>query len=304
MENNPQGVDWSSRMEKIATGLQVNEVQPVKYKILKPIGSGATGSVYKCENQDGELMAVKKVKHKQSDYTFNIFHEVRVHKSLRHPNIVEIFHHQYDYQSSSLEIFLALKEGSLASLLSTKAPLTFRKDFKFVNDYLKQMLQALDYLSSENVFHRDIKPANILYVMDPKKKPFFQLADFGLAHAFDSGETLSKNCAGTAGYMAPEVEHKMIKEDQTHKADVWSLFMTLVWIVDVNDFRARSKLTLNFAQCVEIATKAAKSRLNLYFPMAEVRPEARASAAQMLVLMYEGEGLSTVRNQIPPLKTT
>ncbi|KAI1206867.1 kinase-like domain-containing protein [Annulohypoxylon truncatum] len=177
------------------------------------------------------------------------------------------------------------------------------KDYEFIDRYLKQMLEALDYLASENVIHRDIKPANILYVMDSKQQPFFQLGDFGLAHDFSTGETAVKVGVGTPGYMAPEAENVAIQEPQTHKVDIWSLFMTLVWITNAGGFRTRSRFPLRFTQCFAIASSAIKSQLMPYGAMAEKHPDDRASAAQMLVLLYEGEGLSTPRRMIPPLST-
>ncbi|KAI1440195.1 kinase-like domain-containing protein [Annulohypoxylon stygium] len=166
------------------------------------------------------------------------------------------------------------------------------------------MLQAIDYLATENVSHRDIKPENIMYVMDSDSRPFFQLGDFGFAHDFSSGENPERWRVGTKGYMAPELEHVEqfgIEKKQVHKMDVWSLFMTVMWIVDAEHFRNMSRYPLTFADYYDFATNAAKSTLRRYSMMVKWRPEDRASAAQMLVHLYDGEGLSTPRDQIPAI---
>ncbi|KAI1091770.1 kinase-like protein [Rostrohypoxylon terebratum] len=205
-----------------------------------------------------------------------------------------------------VEMFLALKQGNIHSLLRGDRPLDIdvRKDFEFVSKCLKQMLQALDYLASENIVHRDIKPANVLYVMDSDNNPDFQLADFGLAHDFSSGESVDRWFVGTKGYMAPELEHAEqigIDQGDVYKMDVWSLFMTVVWIVDAEQFRNMSRYPLDLGDWVDIGIKAAQSTLRPLRMMAKRLPRERASAAQMLIHLYDGDGLSTPRDQVAPL---
>ena len=155
------------------------------------------------------------------------------------------------------------------------------------------MLQALDCLAWNGIIHRDVKPANILYTLQADGQYQFQLGDFGLC----SLAITAASTVGTYLYMAPEMFQKGM---QTPKADVWSLFVTMLWTPNIGEFRDRSN---QFKSCEDV-WEAVSSASNMapvskIQEMASLSPDKRASAAQMLVRRYNGEGLSTPRNQVP-----
>jgi serine/threonine protein kinase len=190
---------------------------------------------------------------------------------------------------------MGLKEGTLESLVkSGGGPPTSIADTVF-----SQMLQALDCLAYNGIVHRDVKPENILYVSQPGRQYQFQLGDFGLCNHVADAATF----AGSYMYMAPEMFRK---GGQTSKLDVWSLFVAMLWTLDVGGFRQRSNQfkSVEDAQEAVLFAASAMDTVSKIREMAIVNPVERASAAQMLVRHFDGVGLSTPRNQVPALTSS
>ena len=96
------------------------------------------------------------------------------------------------------------------------------------------MLQAIDYFGFRNIVHRDIKPSNIYMSLDNGGYRF-QLAIFGLCNSMAYAETY----VGRPAFMAPEVlENRGTPE--TSNVDVWSLFVTLAYAVDIGGYRGKN----------------------------------------------------------------
>ena len=138
----------------------------------------------------------------------------------------------------------------------------------------RQLLRALDFLDSKSLVHRDVKPGNILYKFLPDETILFKLADFGLCNRVADARTL----CGTQLFMAPEVYNS---GQQTAKADVWSLFATILYLMDGERFR--TKPPTNQAAVFDSITKAAHSNSFINIKdMTVWRPNDRTSAGQML----------------------
>ena len=184
-------------------------------------------------------------------------------------------------------IFTGLMKGTLEALVESGANTSV-----VANSICPQILQALDHTAWKGIIHRDVKPENILYEPYPGGRYQFQLTDFGLSNRAVDATTF----AGSRLYMAPE----MFREtDQSSKVDVWSLFVTMLWILD-REFRERDFYSEKELWGV-ILSAASKGDMSKIQEMAIVDPAQRASAAQMLVKCYNGEGLSTPQNQVPAL---
>ena len=185
---------------------------------------------------------------------------------------------------------MGLKEGTLQSLVESGADAS-----AVANTVFPHMLKALDCIAFKGIIHRDVKPENILYISQPGGKYQFQLGDFGLCNRTVNATTF----AGSEIYMAPEMWRK---GGQTSKLDVWSLFVTMLWTLDIGGFRQRWHQFKSVEEAQEaVLLAASEGDISKIQEMAIVNPEERASAAQMLVKCYKGEGLSTPRNQVPAL---
>ncbi|KID80989.1 CAMK kinase, partial [Metarhizium majus ARSEF 297] len=153
------------------------------------------------------------------------------------------------------------------------------------------MLSALDYLASARLVHRDVKPENILYYTSGK------IAGSGYHFQLD----LATSKCGTGFYRAPELVPEKSKVDapQSHKMDVWSLFATMV-AVD-SKFESFPIHTSDYGIVLEaLLAKARESPL--YAHMGRLRPDRRASAAQILSVHFAGWGLTTPQSRITPIE--
>lgn len=189
-------------------------------------------------------------------------------------------------------IYVPLYTGSLASLIKnirTPALMTSVHE-----QFMPQMLSALDFLAFNGYSHRDVKPENILY--DPAGEPdkyLFKLADFGLTDTYRNHQTF----CGTKVFMAPEMWENQLR---TPKVDIWSLFVTLVAATPTH----RLNVTKDDSPQViwrEILAAAASSYFQPFRSMARRNPNDRASAAQLLKLHYNNVGRVRPQEDIPDI---
>lgn len=189
---------------------------------------------------------------------------------------------------------MGVKEGTLYSLALGDHSIRVSS---LARSVLHHMLQALDFLATKGIIHRDLKPENILYVSQGDQY-HFQLGDFGLSNRHGVAVTF----AGTQVYMAPEIP---LGKAQTSKADVWSLFVTILWTLDVGGIRQLETSCGTYedvkAAVLSAATLAVVRGIK---EMARADPTMRASAAQMLVKIFSGNGLSTPRAQVSPISAS
>ena len=167
------------------------EIDPV------PIGSGATGVVYRARHRKlGRVVALKMIA-RRPDVVSRLFEmEAKAVAQLHHPNIVQI----YDIGRHDDRPFLALElvgDGSLEDRLA-EGPL----DPKRAAETLRSLAGAVDHAHRQGIVHCDLKPGNILLGRDGTPK----IADFGVAQWVESDGYWDEagGFPGTPRYMAPE----------------------------------------------------------------------------------------------------
>ncbi|KAG6470639.1 hypothetical protein ZIOFF_071716 [Zingiber officinale] len=152
-----------------------------QYQIQEVIGKGSYGVVAAAiDTHTGERVAIKKINdvfEHVSDAT-RILREIKLLRLLRHPDIVEIKHIMLPpsrREFRDIYVIFELMESDLHQVIKANDDLT-PEHYQF---FLYQLLRALKYIHTANVFHRDLKPKNILANADCKLK----ICDFGLARA-------------------------------------------------------------------------------------------------------------------------
>ncbi|CAI0409299.1 unnamed protein product [Linum tenue] len=194
-----------------------------RYKVLEVIGKGSYGVVCAAiDTHTGEKVAIKKI-HDVFEHisdAIRILREVKLLRLLRHPDIVEIKRIMLPPSKREFrDIFVVfeLMESDLHQVIKANDDLT-REHHQF---FLYQMLRALKYMHTANVYHRDLKPKNILANANCKLK----ICDFGLARvAFSDTPTTVfwTDYVATRWYRAPELCGSFFSK-YTPAIDIWSI---------------------------------------------------------------------------------
>ncbi|GAB2278064.1 Mitogen-activated protein kinase 19 [Dionaea muscipula] len=194
-----------------------------RYKILEVIGKGSYGIVCAAiDTHTREKVAIKKLNNifEHISDAVRILRETKLLRLLRHPDIVEIKRIMLpptmrDFRD--IYVVFELMESDLHQVIKANDDLT-REHHQF---FLYQMLRALKYMHTANVYHRDLKPKNILVNANCKLK----ICDFGLARvAFnDTPSTiLWTDYVATRWYRAPELCGSFFSK-YTPAIDIWSI---------------------------------------------------------------------------------
>ncbi|XP_066375896.1 cyclin-dependent kinase F-4-like [Miscanthus floridulus] len=166
------------------------------YTIIKEVGDGTFGSVWRATNKEsGEVVAIKKMKKKYYSWEECInLREVKSLRRMNHPNIVKL--KEVIRENDMLFFVFEYMECSLYQLMKSKGKPFSETE---IRNWCFQIFQALSHMHQRGYFHRDLKPENLLVT-----KELIKIADFGLAREISS-EPPYTEYVSTRWYRAPEV---------------------------------------------------------------------------------------------------
>jgi len=196
--------------EREVPGQLEGSVAAGQYRILRRMGSGATGVIYEAARiSDGLPVAIKLLRAAAA-------HEAVASDRLRreaealglswHPNVVEVIDHGHLPDGTAYLVMELLQGESLAVRLRNKTRLPPAE----VLPIAMQVCDALAAVHAAGVVHRDLKPSNVFLALDREAAAGerVKLLDFGIARV-EWEETRITNTGGplgTPGYMSPEQE--------------------------------------------------------------------------------------------------
>jgi hypothetical protein len=184
------------------------------FDLLKQIGEGAYGKVFKALDKVSKKIVAVKIIALESDW-LPLLAEVNMVIDLQHPSIV--CYYGWFFEEGRLWLIMEFCDGgSLTDIMRTLHRPLNEKELSAV---MRGVLTSLKYVHSLNRIHRDIKSGNLLVTSDGLVK----LCDFGVSAQLDDSLAKTGTRIGSPYWMAPEV---ILSQGHNTKADIWSVGIT------------------------------------------------------------------------------
>jgi serine/threonine-protein kinase len=180
-----------------------------RFLVVKKIGSGGMGSVYRARQEGMDRDVAIKVllaDLTQNDTVLRRFTlEALAVSRLRHPNTIQIFDYGQTLDGNPYIAMEMLEGQTLYDLLRKERPLPVRRAMRI----MAQAAASLAEAHGKEIVHRDLKPENIFLVKVGDNEDYVKVLDFGVAklrdHKGDAGTlTQAGSIFGTPRYMSPE----------------------------------------------------------------------------------------------------
>ena len=201
------------------------------YEVIKKIGEGSYGKIYKVKNkQSGDIRAMKQILKSKIPDINKFQNEIKILAMVDHPNIVRLFEVIEDDKYFNL-----FQELCTGGELSRKIQTTQLKE-KEIARIFNEIMSAVAYCHEKGIVHRDLKLENILFASESPDSPV-KIIDFGFSVLLgknnlnkdknnnDNGNNLKKfgfkrmkSKVGTLYYISPEI----IKGNYDEKCDIWA----------------------------------------------------------------------------------
>ncbi|CAG9324780.1 unnamed protein product [Blepharisma stoltei] len=270
--------DWISSHQFACNQAQsytLEDFQEVQNPNLKILGKGSYGEVKLVTHiKTGNYFALKQIKTeilKKHSSVSVLLREINIHKSLRHPNIIQLYQH-FESKDSVYILLEHAAQGNLFRLIRRYRGLSEKKAWH----YYSQTCIGLKYLHDNQIIHRDLKPENILLDKDNNVK----ICDFGWC--VQSNEMRTTFC-GTLDYMAPEM---VLGKGHSFQLDLWAMGVLLYELIHgYAPFRAvadSDKCKQILASEVIYASHASPEAKDLISKLIRVNPEERLSLDRVL----------------------
>ncbi|MDX2176611.1 MAG: SUMF1/EgtB/PvdO family nonheme iron enzyme [Candidatus Sumerlaeia bacterium] len=199
-----------------------------KYEIVKTLGAGGMGAVYRARQLDlGRDVAIK-VPHPAAlevpGFLARFVREAKTVARLTHENIVQI----YEFHDGPEGIYIVMEyvEGRDLQGVIQKPPPGLR--VRDLGRVLSLACEGISRAHEMGIVHRDIKPHNMMVADLGKGRWRVKVMDFGIAHIDSNSQmtsggdnlTVTGQAIGTPTYMSPEQVRGA--SDINHLSDLYS----------------------------------------------------------------------------------
>jgi hypothetical protein len=188
-----------------------------RYRPLRPLGRGGSGSVWLARDERTGLDVALKIVPREGKRAPRAAREAEAASRLRHERCVR----SYDFGGDDGHVYIAYEyvPGRTLRDALRNGAVTDREAVEIC----AQVLDGLAHAHARGIVHRDVKPSNVL--VEDGERVSIKLLDFGLAQ-FDEADTLTAvgDVPGTLAYISPERLHGAEASDAS---DVWSVGVML-----------------------------------------------------------------------------
>jgi hypothetical protein len=188
-----------------------------RYRPLRPLGSGGSGSVWLARDEQNGLDVALKIVPREGKAASRAEREAEAAARLRHPSCQRA----YGFGRDSQHVYIAYEY--VPGRTFREAMRSGELDDASAIEAAIQILDALAHAHQRGIVHRDVKPSNVLLAEGPRVS--VRVLDFGLAQ-IQEAETLTAqgDVPGTLAYIAPE---RLAGATTTEAADIWAVGVML-----------------------------------------------------------------------------
>ncbi|HMY16045.1 MAG TPA: serine/threonine-protein kinase [Polyangium sp.] len=203
-----------------------------RYRLVRMLGSGASGTVWAAKNELIDREVALKILHPDvatdSVQLQRFFNEAKASGRVRSPAIAEILDLGQAEDGSPFLVFELLHGEGLDQWIARERTL----DPRTLTELMIGVIRALELAHTQGIIHRDLKPANLFAHRGPTGQLVLKILDFGISKMVEGNNTAEHmtltrtgTVVGSPAYMSPE--QAAGREDIDGRADVWSLGVVL-----------------------------------------------------------------------------
>ncbi len=196
-----------------------------KYRVLEPLGAGASGQVHRAlQVSTGQTVAIKVLSVGEFEPAVaerrmeRFRREIAICSTLYHPDIVRLLDSGELDEATHYAVFEYIPGTTLAELLRAEGMLSVKRAKRLMT----QLLAPLAYAHANGITHRDLKPSNVMVTSDSPGERV-KILDFGISVAMAAQGltrlTQSHEWVGTPAYAAPE---QLRGEPANAKSDLYA----------------------------------------------------------------------------------